>query len=433
MARFIYQWLVLLHPAYFRKRFADEMLWIFDQERGVRAKLVMFADAVSSLVRQWLLRPREQPPVVAGYVLFSSYVPIESKLPRGAAASGAVLTIVLFGLLTLAFRPSPLSGTRLTSWYGFGERIASGTEHRDSLPNKPRSRRINLILANTLSYFESIKILTAIDSNHDGYLSRDEIAKAPGALLQLSVGDRLTANECGFRIGVMRVIASPQKYVTAIMKYDANHDGKLDEYELPNGMKGLVKEADTNGDFLLSPAEIRAFAMSPEQSNSRRIARQRQSIHMRFHPALVALDSNQDEVIDAEEIRNAATSLLKLDKNHDGRLSPEEVLPDPVEYIIHELRHYDVNADGRFDADELKTARSMGGAFFRGVLEAGLDMLKYASTIEVEDLKPEIRRRADLNKDGVVTWDELVKAEHNNAFASFQLSDAPLPRQPRSK
>lgn len=120
MARFIYQWLVLLHPAYFRKRFADEMLWIFDQERGVRLKLVLFGDAVSSLVRQWLLRPREQAPVVAGDVPFSSYVPIEGKLPRGAAASGAVLTIVLFGLLTQAFRPSALSGTRLTSWYGFG-------------------------------------------------------------------------------------------------------------------------------------------------------------------------------------------------------------------------------------------------------------------------------------------------------------------------
>lgn len=52
MARFIYQWLVLLHPAYFRKRFADEMLWIFDQELGVRLKLVLFGDAVSSLVRQ---------------------------------------------------------------------------------------------------------------------------------------------------------------------------------------------------------------------------------------------------------------------------------------------------------------------------------------------------------------------------------------------
>ena len=371
--------------------------------------------------------------MLAGDVPFSSYVPLEGKLPRGAAAGGGLLTIVLFAPLTLAFRPSALSGTRLTSWYGFGERISSGTEHRDSLPNKSRGRRINLMIANTLSYFESIKILKAIDSNRDGYLSRDEIAAAPGSLMQLSVGGRLTANECGIRMGPLPVIANPQTYVTAIMKYDANHDGKVDEYELPNGMKGLIKEADTNGDFFLSRDEIQAFAISPQQSKSLRTLRQKQSIHMRFHPALVALDSNHDGVIDAEEIRNAAASLLKLDKNHDGRLSPEEVLPDPMDFVINQLRDYDVNADGRFDADELKTAKSIGGAFFRGVLEAGLDMLKYASTIEVEDLKPEIRRRADLNKDGVVTWDELVKAEHNNAFASFQLSDAPLPRLPRSR
>ncbi len=60
-------------------------------------------------------------------------------------------------------------------------------------------------------------------------------------------------------------------------------------------------------------------------------------------------------------------------------------------------------------------------------------MLRYRSTIAVEDLRPEPRRRADLNNDGVVTWEELLKAFRTAEFSSYQLSDAPLPRQPRSK
>ena len=432
MTQLVYRWLVKLHPNCFRDRFGDEMLWIFDQERGARAKLVLFADGVGSLVRQWLFRPAQAAPVLAGDGPFSAYVPIETKLPRGPAACGALLTIVLFALLTQAFRPSTLSGTRLTSWNGFGERIASGTERRDSLPAKAKRKLINPILANALMYFESIKALAAIDLNHDGYLSADEIAVAPDSLVRLSAGGRLTANECGMRTRT-QTIADPQIYAAAMMKYDTDGDGKLDVYELPGGMKGLVRQADTNGDFLLSPAEIRAFAMSPEQSRDRGILRHRQSLHMRFHPALVALDSNHDEVVDAGEIRNASVSLLKLDKNHDGKLSPEEILPDPVDSLVYGLRQFDLDADGRLDADELKTAIGMRHNGFQGVLKEGLEMLRYRSTIAVEDLRPELRRRADLNKDGVITWEELLKAFRTAEFSSYQLSDAPLPRQPRSK
>jgi len=44
-------------------------------------------------------------------------------------------------------------------------------------------------------------------------------------------------------------------------------------------------------------------------------------------PIMVALDTNQDGVIDADEIANAATSLLTLDQNGDGQLTAEEVRP----------------------------------------------------------------------------------------------------------
>ena len=44
-------------------------------------------------------------------------------------------------------------------------------------------------------------------------------------------------------------------------------------------------------------------------------------------PLVIALDANHDRVIDANEITNASTTLLTLDKNGDGRLTTEEYLP----------------------------------------------------------------------------------------------------------
>jgi hypothetical protein len=44
-------------------------------------------------------------------------------------------------------------------------------------------------------------------------------------------------------------------------------------------------------------------------------------------PVIAVLDANHDGVIDADEIANASKALLKLDKNGDGKLTPEELHP----------------------------------------------------------------------------------------------------------
>ena len=44
-------------------------------------------------------------------------------------------------------------------------------------------------------------------------------------------------------------------------------------------------------------------------------------------PLMEALDKNHDGLLDADEIKNAATALLKLDKNGDGKLTQEELRP----------------------------------------------------------------------------------------------------------
>ncbi|HWD92667.1 MAG TPA: hypothetical protein VG938_09980 [Verrucomicrobiae bacterium] len=44
-------------------------------------------------------------------------------------------------------------------------------------------------------------------------------------------------------------------------------------------------------------------------------------------PVMEALDANHDGVIDADEIANASAALKKLDKNGDGKLTPDELRP----------------------------------------------------------------------------------------------------------
>jgi len=55
MKRRLYHALVGLHPPAFRREFAPEMLWIYDEAQEERGAALL-ADALLSLARQWLLR-----------------------------------------------------------------------------------------------------------------------------------------------------------------------------------------------------------------------------------------------------------------------------------------------------------------------------------------------------------------------------------------
>jgi hypothetical protein len=72
---------------------------------------------------------------------------------------------------------------------------------------------------------------------------------------------------------------------------------------------------------ILSLLLLAGAALAQEGGASRPAAR-------RPHPPLeTALDANGDGVIDAAEIANASAALKKLDKNRDGKLSPDEYRP----------------------------------------------------------------------------------------------------------
>lgn len=68
MIRFLYATLLRLHPKPFRQRFGEEMMGIFEQATGTQRRAWLLSDGLSSLARQWVLRPefrREAVPLAA--------------------------------------------------------------------------------------------------------------------------------------------------------------------------------------------------------------------------------------------------------------------------------------------------------------------------------------------------------------------------------
>ena len=64
--RFLYALLINLHPPAFRVRFAQEMLWIFEEAENAWGTGSLLRDAMVSLLRQWLIRSELWKWILAG-------------------------------------------------------------------------------------------------------------------------------------------------------------------------------------------------------------------------------------------------------------------------------------------------------------------------------------------------------------------------------
>jgi len=111
MLRSLYRWVLRLHPPGFRKRFADEMLSIFDHSSGKTAELRLLADGWVSLARQWTLRPefrrdlsQAQQPSPDGIPSFYTLDPFRPR--AGAVMHGLLLSTAIFCLTCFAIRYS---------------------------------------------------------------------------------------------------------------------------------------------------------------------------------------------------------------------------------------------------------------------------------------------------------------------------------------
>ena len=281
MLRWLYIRLIWLHPAPFRWQFGDDMLDDFDRA-ALRARPRYFADAIASLARQWLLRPEyrhETMPVslqASGAPQFRS---LETYKPHPAALlQGGLLAILPILLAVVSIGKSGAAGPFLIGAHF--SRSGPVSVDRNSLTGSDLHTAVKLPpdqfdawLRLARSYFSTIPILSALDADRDLTLSPTEIANASVVLRKLdrNRGGDLTAQECGLHIDP----------------------------------------------HFVSPALL-------------------VQLHRRFmsyHPVLAALDTDRDGEISSGEIEHAAAALRTLDRNHDGYLTADELIP--VEMAVH--------------------------------------------------------------------------------------------------
>lgn len=232
--------------------------------------------------------------------------------------------------------------------------------------------------------------LLAIDSNHDGALSAEEIAAAPAVLLTLDKDHdgQLTSLEYLPNQGDPTA-NKPDETVQRLMLLDRNGDGVISKDEVPERMQGLFARIDANNDGKITPDEIRSSAKTQAGPNGRA---QRGGEASRMDPVLNAIDTDHDGILSAAEIAAATSSLKSLDKDGDGELSSAELRPrqmTPADRAKHLLDEWDTDKDGKITKPE------------------------------APDRMQEQFETIDTNHDGVLTEDE------------FTVYFASMPQQPR--
>ncbi|MGI8989006.1 MAG: EF-hand domain-containing protein [Bryobacteraceae bacterium] len=337
MFRSFYIRLVRLHPLPFRQRFAEEMLGTFDEVANRGSARSLFVDVFVSLFRQWVLRSEFRRPMPVGAVaagsantpLFSS---LESRGPRPAAIlNGVLLSVAVLCAMVLAVGRGRTSPSYLIGSHRPGGDLLpidraslKGTEPDTLIKFGPDPDNPWRALAAV--YFKRIRVLGAIDANRDFVISPWEIVTSPAALRKLDTNrdGKLSAEECGFSLRT-----------------------------------GLPIEPDAE------------------------FARRARLEFMRSNPVLAALDADHDGEISAKEMLNGSRALRKLDRNGDGFLTPDEVLPDRAATqasIVFSL--LDTNHDGRIS-------------------------IKERASEDAERMR-ELLVSADRNRDGVTTLAELT-------------------------
>ena len=124
MTSVLYRCVIWLHPPSFRRRFGDEMLWIFEEAAKEMGSTAFLVDGLASLGRQWAMNPTVwKAPIIA----FGAVLPFVCLgiLPRTSALNKAnVLAAPDFFLVAVL---APLVTVSLglifaVSWFRFVQR-----------------------------------------------------------------------------------------------------------------------------------------------------------------------------------------------------------------------------------------------------------------------------------------------------------------------
>ncbi len=188
------------------------------------------------------------------------------------------------GKLTRAeFERSPLN----TSRRGPGTRPLSEKEAAEIVPASKLTEALERVAGETLAFRQDNTarktddlVFAALDTNHDGVLTEDEILAAPAMLLSKDTDDDdcITIDEFGPAEPTMlapmfpgqpeRPLASVSTLLVdgtgplfaprLIRRYDRNGDGKLSQQEIGISPE-LFRALDTDGDGKLSAEELKEF------------------------------------------------------------------------------------------------------------------------------------------------------------------------------
>jgi len=100
-ARHVYRLLLVLHPRAFRERFAQEMLWVFDQSALETGAQHLIADGMMSAVKQWMSDDAMPRRATATGLFQIPYSPsMNARRLAQAVALSALVTLGFFKLLT---------------------------------------------------------------------------------------------------------------------------------------------------------------------------------------------------------------------------------------------------------------------------------------------------------------------------------------------
>jgi CubicO group peptidase (beta-lactamase class C family) len=114
LSRSLYRCLVQMHPPAFRRRFAPEMLWIFDEIADHDARIELFTDALASLARQWVVREAIQklligelrfgplPATGSGQFSWERIEFDDRPLPPPRVIQGGIVAFAFFTCITFA-------------------------------------------------------------------------------------------------------------------------------------------------------------------------------------------------------------------------------------------------------------------------------------------------------------------------------------------
>ena len=240
-------------------------------------------------------------------------------------------------------------------------------------------------------------VFASVDADHDGYISKPEATRAYLAF-----------------VGHLAI----EKKAQAFKAMDANHDGKLSETEF-KGTRPLFAAIDTNHDGFVTRAEA---AKTFEDH-----------VHVAMVVAgLKAMDKNKDGKLTPEEFTGSIAQFLKLDVDKDGVITKGDVTkvlttgivakaktpaaapairptvtPPAAAKPVHAATATSSAATKPID----QTLAPRPGPFLRRVF-AALDTDKDGKVSKSEYVDHAMNRftKIDTNKDGILSQDELKAA-----------------------